>query len=186
MRGAAPRAKATGSAREVAAAGVPVTTIVASALVNNALASNRSAYLRGHRENIRALRGDGGPAAAQAMDTTGWEVVLEASVRRVIAASHDAGVPLVVGTDSHHSTLPGGDAGLDEMDILVAAGLTPYEALRAATIVAAEVLGRRGGGAPERRGRGKGAPRRARASSAAPRTMLCFEQFGGDRVRRDL
>jgi hypothetical protein len=53
----------------------------------------------------------------------------------------DAGVRLVVGTDAMNpGTIPGTSAH-DELELLVAAGLTPYEALRGATAGAAEFLG---------------------------------------------
>jgi imidazolonepropionase-like amidohydrolase len=58
-------------------------------------------------------------------------------------AFRDAGVPLLVGTDS--PSIPGVPAGYsihDELRLLVASGLTPYEALAAATRVPGEFIAR--------------------------------------------
>jgi len=60
----------------------------------------------------------------------------------VVKALHDAGVPILVGTDSPNSFMPFGFAVHGELRLLVLAGLTPYEALRAATVRPAEFLGR--------------------------------------------
>lgn len=57
---------------------------------------------------------------------------------------HSAGVPLVAGSDAGIFTNIPGDALLDELDLLVEAGLTPTEAIAAATITAAEALGEEG------------------------------------------
>jgi imidazolonepropionase-like amidohydrolase len=55
----------------------------------------------------------------------------------VIKAMHDAGVRIVAGTDYG---LPGFSL-LRELELYVAAGLSPLEAIRSATSVPAEVLG---------------------------------------------
>jgi hypothetical protein len=55
----------------------------------------------------------------------------------------DAGARLLIGTDAMNTgTIPGTSAH-DELALLVAAGLTPYEALRAATANAGDFLGMR-------------------------------------------
>lgn len=54
---------------------------------------------------------------------------------------HRAGVRLVVGTDAGVMATPHGVSVLREMELLVEAGLTPAEALRAATVNPADVLG---------------------------------------------
>jgi len=56
-------------------------------------------------------------------------------------ALHQAGVPLTVGTDSGVMVSPHGVSTLREMEILVEAGLTPLEAIQAATLNGADVLG---------------------------------------------
>ena len=53
------------------------------------------------------------------------------------------GVRMLVGTDAMNTGVVPGFSAHDELADLVAAGLTPYEALRAATANAAEFLGER-------------------------------------------
>jgi imidazolonepropionase-like amidohydrolase len=58
----------------------------------------------------------------------------------VIKALHDAGAPLLTGTDSGIGLTSPGISLHDEFDEFVAAGLTPFETLRASTIDAAAFL----------------------------------------------
>jgi hypothetical protein len=58
------------------------------------------------------------------------------------AAAYRAGVPVMVGTDANDSFVYPGFSVLDELDELVKAGLTPAQALDAATRTGAEFLGR--------------------------------------------
>ena len=59
-----------------------------------------------------------------------------AFLRRFTLALHEAGVPLLVGTDAPGIPfLPAGPSVLGDIRELVGAGLTPFEALRAATAV---------------------------------------------------
>jgi imidazolonepropionase-like amidohydrolase len=53
---------------------------------------------------------------------------------------HDAGVPLLLGSDAFGAIVPG-FAPHQELELLVAAGLSPYEALQTATVNAAAYLG---------------------------------------------
>jgi len=53
---------------------------------------------------------------------------------------HSAGVPLLLGTDLFGAVVPGFSAH-QELELLVDAGLTPYEALRTGTVNAAAFLG---------------------------------------------
>jgi len=129
-------------ARQVAQSRVPVTTLAANALTNNELKLDRAGWLAMHRERIAALTGAAGLDAAEEVDASGWEPVPRATVLRIIETFHRAGVALAVGTDSHHPVALAGDSGLDEIELLAAAGLSPLEALRAATTTAAEVIGR--------------------------------------------
>ena len=61
--------------------------------------------------------------------------------RRFVKALHDGGARLLVGTDSGIDIVPAGSTIHDELAEFVAAGLTPYQALRAATHDPAEYLG---------------------------------------------
>ncbi|MEV8346008.1 amidohydrolase family protein [Streptomyces niveus] len=60
---------------------------------------------------------------------------------RLVSELHGAGVPLAAGTDTGTGYLVPGFALHDELALLVAAGLTPAEALRTATRDAARALG---------------------------------------------
>ncbi|MGH9159735.1 MAG: amidohydrolase family protein [Vicinamibacteraceae bacterium] len=63
-------------------------------------------------------------------------------MRKVTAALHRAGVPLVAGTDAMGLPLIVPGASLHrELRILIECGLTPYEAIRTATINPAVFLG---------------------------------------------
>jgi hypothetical protein len=64
-------------------------------------------------------------------------------VQKVAGALHRAGVPLMAGTDAMGYPLIAPGASLHhELRLLVESGLTPYEALRAATTVPAAFIGR--------------------------------------------
>lgn len=62
-------------------------------------------------------------------------------LEKLVKGLRDAGVKLLAGTDTPVPAVVPGFSLHDELEDLVAAGLTPYEALRAATINAAEFLG---------------------------------------------
>lgn len=65
------------------------------------------------------------------------------NAERAVAIAHDAGVPILAGTDA--SDMPyifAGSSLHDELSLYVEAGLTPLEALRTATINPARFLGR--------------------------------------------
>ena len=64
-----------------------------------------------------------------------------AMLERLTKAFHEAGVRLLVGTDAMNPSVVPGFSVHDELRDLVYAGLTPYEALRAATAGPAEFLG---------------------------------------------
>jgi hypothetical protein len=64
-------------------------------------------------------------------------------MKKVVGALHRAGVPLVAGTDAMGVPLIVPGASLHrELQLLTESGLTPYEAIRAATIHAAAFLGK--------------------------------------------
>ena len=56
---------------------------------------------------------------------------------------HEHGVKFILGTDSDNPYLVPGFSLLDELDYLIEAGFTPYEALEASTRNAAEAMGKR-------------------------------------------
>jgi len=63
-----------------------------------------------------------------------------------VAAAKAAGVPVLVGTDANETAAapaspPFGESFHEELELLVKAGLTPVEALRGATVLAAEHFG---------------------------------------------
>ena len=64
-------------------------------------------------------------------------------MKKVVGALHRAGVPLVAGTDAMGFPLIVPGASLHrELQLLTESGLTPYEAIRAATINPAVFLGK--------------------------------------------
>jgi hypothetical protein len=60
--------------------------------------------------------------------------------KRQIKALHEGGVPILAGSDSSDMGIVWGFSLHRELELLVDAGLTPYQALEAATRVAAEVV----------------------------------------------
>lgn len=62
--------------------------------------------------------------------------------RLLVKQLWDAGAPLLLGTDAGIDVVAAGTSIHDELDELVAAGLTPYDALRTGTSEAARFLGR--------------------------------------------
>ena len=61
--------------------------------------------------------------------------------RRIVAALHAAGVPILAGTDAPMPLVYPGYSLHDELELLVASGLSTADALRAATIGPSRVLG---------------------------------------------
>ena len=64
--------------------------------------------------------------------------------RRFIKALHEAGVPFLLGSDAPQLWNVPGFSAHRELGALVAAGLTPYQALRTGTVNAAKFLGEEG------------------------------------------
>jgi imidazolonepropionase-like amidohydrolase len=64
--------------------------------------------------------------------------------RQIIRALHDGGVGILLGSDSPQTFNVPGFAVHRELQIMVAAGLTPYEALRTATAAPAQFFGAEG------------------------------------------
>ena len=93
-------------------------------------------YLRAD-ERARWLRiADETTAAQQTVAARRWVVA-----QKIATTLHRAGVPMLAGTDSPMPGLYPGFALHDELERLVDAGLTPAEALRAATLAPATFLG---------------------------------------------
>jgi imidazolonepropionase-like amidohydrolase len=72
--------------------------------------------------------------------TSGWQN--DRFPMAVVEALHEAGARLLVGTDAEGTYVAHGESIHEELALFVAAGLTPYEALRAGTRDAAEFLGK--------------------------------------------
>jgi cytosine/adenosine deaminase-related metal-dependent hydrolase len=108
----------------------------------------------------RAVRDGWGPATNAYTRRFGRELYRGfmdryALLERLTRGFRDAGVGLLVGTDALNTGTVPGTSAHDELALLVAAGLTPYEALRAATANAGAFLrtaGRVGTVAVGRRG----------------------------------
>src|SRR5687767_6995216 len=64
--------------------------------------------------------------------------------RRFIKALHDAGVPFLLGSDAPQLWNVPGFSAHRELGSLVAAGLTPYQAIRTGTVAVAKFLGEEG------------------------------------------
>jgi hypothetical protein len=77
------------------------------------------------------------------LDTDDWKLVEQARLNRlaVILALHRAGVKLAVGSDTPNPFVLPGLSVHQELANFVAAGLSPAEALRAATLAPARMLG---------------------------------------------
>ncbi|HEX6643385.1 MAG TPA: amidohydrolase family protein [Gemmatimonadales bacterium] len=69
------------------------------------------------------------------------EAAATRSRRHFVRLLHAAGAPVVAGSDAGIDVVPAGTSLHDELAELVAAGLSPYEALRAATVLPARFFG---------------------------------------------
>lgn len=63
---------------------------------------------------------------------------LEQKTNSIVKPLYDAGVPLLAGSDAINPMIVPGYGLLDELDLLVNAGLSPFEALRTATVIPAQ------------------------------------------------
>jgi len=81
------------------------------------------------------------PAIAAGTNASGTPRARELNLS-IVAALHNAGAPLLLGTDTPKPGVLPGYSLHDELVNFVAAGLSPYEALRAGTADAARFLGR--------------------------------------------
>lgn len=71
---------------------------------------------------------------------SGERATLLENRRRFVRALSQAGAGLLAGSDAGIDVVPAGESLLDELEEFVRAGLTPYQALRAATIDAGQFL----------------------------------------------
>ena len=112
-----------------------------------------------YRAGEAAYRNDPRKAYIPAMQQAGWDGDLDRTTKMLgelasdlgdffrlglatTRMAHDAGVKVMAGTDANDTMVFPGFSLHDELAHLVAAGLTPMEALQAATSVPAEYLGR--------------------------------------------
>lgn len=112
-----------------------------------------------YRAGEGAYRGDPRGAYIPAMQWRGWNEDLDRTASappesvkdladffqlglKTTKMAHDAGVKIMAGTDANDTMIFPGFSLHDELRHLVAAGLTPMEALQTATSVPAEYLGR--------------------------------------------
>lgn len=90
---------------------------------------------------LDALLLPAGVAGLQRPDTLEGSRVELDNALAAVAALHDAGVPLLAGTDAPNPGTYFGASMHRELELLVRAGLSPVEALAAATSVAADAFG---------------------------------------------
>ncbi len=81
------------------------------------------------------------PYLAEGQDPAFFEALLETD-KEVIRALRDAGVPILAGTDALIPMIAPGYSLHDELELLVEAGLTPYQALASATSTPASLFAR--------------------------------------------
>lgn len=134
-----------GIARRISVAGAWVTPTLAS-LEALALAGSPAYAERLEREDVALV--DAGLVAwwrslAEPVEAERTERRLEGleRMRELTRALAEAGVPLLAGTDTPNPLMIPGSSLHDEIRNLVAAGLSPYEAIRTATAAPARFLG---------------------------------------------
>jgi imidazolonepropionase-like amidohydrolase len=110
-------------------------TVSWNELLGHSAQSPLTSFQPGFAEAPWALRSSYG-SVRTAVDSAGANRALRSQLA-VIKAMHDAGVRIVAGTDYG---LPGFSL-LRELELYVEAGLSPLDAIRAATAVPAEVMG---------------------------------------------
>jgi imidazolonepropionase-like amidohydrolase len=146
------RARLRPLAELLRAGGTAVTTLLGQDFLVQAIRRQGPTYLTGEREaEIRSTFGEEAVARTrQQIDFIASKVPrniqdLGAAIPKfsllMLRTFHEAGVDLLIGTDSHNPLVPAGRSALDEMDLFVEAGLRPWDALRTATWTAAKVLG---------------------------------------------
>jgi hypothetical protein len=132
-------------ARELRTSGTAIATLLMSSLNYNELWVRRGSFFKGKRVKLanEYTGADGVAATYRMMDgQTDVEPLDRSLLLETLKLFHEENVDVVIGTDSHGPLEIAGLSAFDEMDLFVEAGLSPYDALRAATITPAKVLGR--------------------------------------------
>lgn len=134
-------------AARVAAANVAVTSTIGQDMdLGSIVLRGEAAHGETRRALIRRYTGDEGLSLLddQVKELSGsdpWSTDLE---MRLAAALSRAGVPILLGTDSHGPNALAGISTVEEVGYLVEAGLSPFEALQAGTSTPARYLGLEG------------------------------------------
>ncbi|MCI0662388.1 MAG: amidohydrolase family protein [Acidobacteria bacterium] len=140
-------------AQQIKETGIIISTILHRETTWKRMREERDAYLTDARvAELQRFTGEKGVKAAReylenlkkedekARERTGKIYRNIPFILKVVKALNDAGVPLVIGTDSHFYFSFAGRSLHEELDLLLEAGLTRYEALRVATYNAAILL----------------------------------------------
>jgi len=132
-------------ARRIAASQIPITSTLIAQDNLVRVAESDGAYLQRAGVDtinplIRWLEADT-YAFWSAHDPVAGEGPRAAFYRRATAMLNEEGVTIIAGSDAGIFTNIPGSALTRELELLVEAGLTPYEALAAATVLAAPVIG---------------------------------------------
>ncbi|MCI0488870.1 MAG: LpqB family beta-propeller domain-containing protein [Blastocatellia bacterium] len=140
-------------AQQIKETGIIISTILHREMTWKRMREEGDAYLTDARvAELQRFTGEKGVKAAReflenlkkedekARERTGKILGNIPFILKIVKALNDAGVPLVIGTDSHFYFSFAGLSLHDELDLLLEAGLTRYEALRVATYNAALLL----------------------------------------------
>ncbi len=129
-------------ARELQTSGTAIATLLMSNLNYDELWVRRESFFEGKRVEL-ARRYTSVDAIYCGMDSETYVEPLDRSlVLETLKIFNEEHVDVVIGTDLLGPLEIVGLSAFDEMDLFVEAGLKPYDALRAATITPAKVLGR--------------------------------------------
>lgn len=132
-------------AAKLAASGEAVTPTLLAHRRLVLVAQSRGAYLQRPGSDtinplVRVLEQDATNYWSQ-VDPSVYEEPRAEFYKMATRLLHEAGVPLIAGTDSGGFAIIPGASLARELELLVEAGLSPYEALAAATRISAQVLG---------------------------------------------
>lgn len=132
-------------AAKLAASGEAVTPTLLAHKRLVLIAQSRGAYLQQPGTNtinpLVRLMGNDAVKYWSKVDRAVYEGPRAEFYKTATRLLYEAGVPLIVGTDSGGFAIVPGASLTRELELLVEAGLSPYDALAAATRVSAQVLG---------------------------------------------